>query len=275
MINKESMLISIIITSFNWPEALEKCLQSLKEQSDRNFEVIISDDGSSPSVETMINKIKPTLPFLLKFLWQKHNGFHISKTRNKGIAKSSGDYIIFLDQDNILNQHFIKRQRYHAEPNFFGIHQRIFLNQKLTKKILKSPKSIATKSPIWVLKERLLGNTNKWLASINIPFKRFRYTKKNKWTKTASCFAIWKKDLIKVNGFNENYKSWGYEDSDLLVRLLKKNIFRKSVKNSCFIYHLHHKTVFKSEAEKNLNLDKLNKAIAGKTEPFPGLDQYL
>ncbi|MEK9656834.1 MAG: glycosyltransferase [bacterium] len=274
-INPKTMLISVVITSFNWPEALEQCLIALNEQTDTNFEVIVSDDGSNKETENMINKLKKNLGYTLTFLWQKHIRFHISKTRNKGIAKAKGDYIIFLDQDNICNEHFIANHRKHAQKNYFCLHQRIFINKDLTDLFLKKPFSLAKKKTLWVLKERIKGNLNKYLASINLPLGKLRYTQKTEWKKTASCFAIWKKDLLLVNGFNENYQDWGYEDSDLLVRLLAKNIFRKSAKYSCFVYHLHHKTSFRSEEEKNKNLPKLQATLAGNITPFPGLDQHL
>eukprot|EP01047_Picozoa_sp_COSAG01_P002593 COSAG01_NODE_69_length_28801_cov_10.460038_19_plen_274_part_00 len=273
MINKENMLISIVMTSYNWPEVLKQNLLSLKEQSDTNFEVIITDDGSGPEVKEMINKLKPILPFKLKYLWQKDNGFHNSKTRNRGIAETSGDYIIFLDQDCIPHFEFIKRMRQLSEERYFCTFKRVFIHKKLSKKYLETNFKLHKKQFLWFLAKKILNQASHTENSLCLPFGFNRYKRKQT-IGGHSFIGVWKADLIKINGFNEKFKGWGYEDTDLICRLIQHDIHRKLAHFYCFVSHIYHAPNFASK-DRNKNEALFKKTLAGKNTNFPGLDQYL
>lgn len=63
--------------------------------------------------------------------------------------------------------------------------------------------------------------------------------------------SFWKKDLLEVNGYNEDIKGWGREDSEIALRLLKKGLSLKRIKNAAIQYHLHHKEASKNQLEFN------------------------
>ena len=90
-------LISIIVTVYNREDFLEECLQSIKNQTYKNFEVIIIDDGSTDKSKEIALKFQNE-DNRFKLIASEHIGFPLAK--NLGLANVSGDYIIFLDSDD-------------------------------------------------------------------------------------------------------------------------------------------------------------------------------
>ena len=87
------MRVSLIITTYNWPESLILVLMSIENQTIMPQEVIIADDGSTVETQEIISKFQKDSKLNIIHSWQKDNGFRAAKSRNKAIAKSSGDYL--------------------------------------------------------------------------------------------------------------------------------------------------------------------------------------
>ena len=94
-------LISVIISIYNRPDALDAVLRGLSRQTDRNFEVIASDDGSPPSTAVVVESWKARLGVPLSHVWHEHDGFRAPEISNRAILKSRGSYCVFLDGDCI------------------------------------------------------------------------------------------------------------------------------------------------------------------------------
>ena len=90
-------LISIIIPCFNAEKTLEKCLESVVQQSYANLEIIIIDDGSTDETSLIYNKFQSNDERIL-VLKQQNSG--VSKARNTGVKAATGDYICFVDSDD-------------------------------------------------------------------------------------------------------------------------------------------------------------------------------
>ena len=79
-----------------------------------------------------------------------------------------------------------------------------------------------------------------------------RYQKQRRWQGAKTCnLATWKKDLLAIHGFDERIQGWGYEDSDLVIRLMNHGISRKSGKCATEVFHLWHPEENRDNAEKN------------------------
>lgn len=86
--------------------------------------------------------------------------------------------------------------------------------------------------------------------------------------------AFWRKDLLRVNGYNEEFTGWGREDSELAIRLINAGIKKRFLKFGGICYHLWHKEA--SREMEQINIDRMNNAINQKLIESPkGLDQYL
>ena len=93
-------LISIVVPVFNIKDYLIKCVESLVNQTYKNTEIILVDDGSTDGSELLCDKLKSTYPSVKAY--HKKNG-GLSDARNYGIIKSSGQYITFVDGDDYLH----------------------------------------------------------------------------------------------------------------------------------------------------------------------------
>ena len=131
--------ISILLATYNWPEALRFCLESLETQTDRNFEIIIADDGSKPETATLIHSMKERSRHSIQHLWQEDQGFRKTMILNQAIRAAQGEYLIFLDGDCIVQPDFVKRHRQLAKPRMMVTGSRVLLSESLTQKILSWP----------------------------------------------------------------------------------------------------------------------------------------
>lgn len=96
--------ISLIVPVYNTEKYLNKCIDSLINQSYDDIEIIIINDGSTDYSENLIKSYNDKR---IKYISKKNEG--IGKTRNLGIEKSSGEYLAFVDSDDYLNENFCEK----------------------------------------------------------------------------------------------------------------------------------------------------------------------
>jgi len=94
------MLISIIIPTYNEEKVIEECISSLQNQTERNYEIICVDDGSTDDTKNILKSLK------VKFLEQTHQG--PASARNRGARKAKGKILVFIDSDMTFDKNFIK-----------------------------------------------------------------------------------------------------------------------------------------------------------------------
>ena len=129
-------LVSVVVTTYERPDALDAVLRGLAHQTDRNFEIIIADDGSGPDTARAVEAWSSRLAVPIKRVWHEHRGFRGGEIRNRGIRASTGGLCIFLDGDCIPRADFVARHRRLAEPGWFVTGNRILLSQQLTDTVL-------------------------------------------------------------------------------------------------------------------------------------------
>jgi glycosyltransferase involved in cell wall biosynthesis len=236
-------MISVIITTYNRPDALELVLKALAEQDVAydDFEVIIADDGSTSVTKKMLKAWQKKSPFSLKHVWQKHLGFRAGKARNNAVKKARGDYLIFLDGDSVPLTSFIRRHRKLASPGYFVVGNRILLNKSFTKKVLSNSWPIY-RWTFWKWFNAYCHRfCNRFLPFLTLPLGVLRKLRPKTWQGAKTCnLGMWRKDFLKVHGFDESFFGWGYEDSDLVIRLIKRGIKRKDGHFAVPVLHLWH-----------------------------------
>ena len=100
-------LVSIIVPAYNVERYLEKCLESLVSQSYKNLEIIVVNDGSTDSTQSIIDSYTLKYPHIIKS-YKKLNG-GIADTRNFGLSKVNGHYFTFLDSDDYMEENTIEK----------------------------------------------------------------------------------------------------------------------------------------------------------------------
>ena len=130
------MQISVIVTTYNRPDALTLVLHGLAAQTDSNFEVIVADDGSNDDTRQMIHRFQSESQLVLKQVWHEDEGFRAAAIRNKAVAASEGDYLVFLDGDCMVFPDFLAEHVRLREPRRFTTGNRMLLNRELTEETL-------------------------------------------------------------------------------------------------------------------------------------------
>jgi glycosyltransferase involved in cell wall biosynthesis len=234
--------VSVIVTTHDRHDALAAVLLGLAGQNSRNFEVVIADDGSDPDASALAET------FGANHVWHPHRGFRAAAIRNRAVEASSGNYLIFLDGDCVPRPSFVKRHRSLAEAGWFVAGNRALLSQKATFQVLSSDGRLPDN---WLLR-RLCGDIDRLSPLLTFPIPR--KMDPGRWTGAQSCnLGMWRSDFERVGGFDEAYEGWGYEDSDLVVRLIRDGVRRKDGRFSTGVVHLWHPPRDRTASGRNYN----------------------
>ena len=258
---------SLITPTYNWPEALELLLLSLKNQTYLPNEVIIADDGSRKETQQLIKKFQQNFPVPLHHVWHEDNKNQKPAIMNKAIAKSKYDYIIEIDGDIIMHKDFVKDHLKKAVKNTFLYGSRVNIKKSYLKDLFKK-KQISFHFFSKGIKKR--GRT------LHIPLLSNLYKEEStRSSKLRGCnMSFWRDDFIKINGFNENLVGWGIDDSEMIQRLLNIGVKGKRLKFAGLVYHIYHKEQDKSHININEIIEK-ETTVNNITFIEKGVNQYL
>ncbi len=245
-------LISVIVTTYNWEAALANCVRSLFAQQDVNFEIIIADDGSGKATHTLIQQLAHESPVPFLHCFHADQGFRAGTIRNKAVLACQGDYLLFMDGDCVVFPHFIHRHRLLMQQGYFVAGNRILLNQQLTATVLQSELCLHRQSLLNFIGWRLQGKINRLLPLLYVPINFLRLLRPQYWQQAMTCnLALWKQDFFTVNGFDQAFEGWGYEDSDLVIRLIHAGIRRKEGRFAVPVLHLWHLQNDRAQQQRN------------------------
>ena len=229
------MKISLIVTTYNNAIFLDNCLHSISCQVEMPYEIIIADDGSSDNTREVVQRWKSIFRIPFKHVWQEDKGFRLARVRNLAMSLSSGDYLIIIDGDVILNKFFVQDHHEMAKKGYFVCGSRVILTEKLTRFIQVNQ---LTDVPLFKLKMGWWTNALRCFTLRHLlapSYDRTIY-------KVRGCnMAFWKTDVEKVNGFDENFVGWGFEDTDFAVRLYLAGVKKLVLKFGGVQYHQYHK----------------------------------
>ena len=261
------MKTALLISTYNWNEALTLVLNSLKIQTVLPTEVLIADDGSRPETKQLIDKFAAELPIPVKHFWHEDLGFRKSKILNKAVAKTNCEYIIQIDGDCIMHPKFVEDHLKFASENQYLYGTRSGLKKEALSYIFKDNIyrfNCFSKN----LSKRTRAIHCLFLAKNNKPHTSFS-------SQFRGCnVSFWRKDFIEVNGYNEDFEGWGREDSDLVIRMNNKGVLALRLRYAGIVYHIYHKDNSRDNFLKNDAIQ--NETIKNKTiRCEKGVDQYL
>jgi glycosyltransferase involved in cell wall biosynthesis len=263
---------SLVISTYNRPDALELCLESVLRQVRLPDEIVIADDGSGPATKDLVLAMQQKSPVPLVHVWQPDDGYQLARIRNRAFAGAAGDYLVQIDGDLVLDDHFVLDHLQMSRPGTFVSGARAMMDETLTAQLLKKEVSItAIRQHREHLGRKHNGVRSVLLRNLSYLFQRNRRNYKY----VLGCnMAFWKKDLLHVNGYNESFKGWGKEDNELAVRLLNAGVQLRFIKFGAVVYHLHHKVADLSAVP--ANEEKLLQTIAQQTTFVPaGMNNYI
>jgi glycosyltransferase involved in cell wall biosynthesis len=229
-------------------------------------EVILADDGSGDDTRWLFVEWRGQQAFRCKHAWQKHEGFRRARILNQAIAAARSDLIVFLDGDTVPHPRFIADHRALAREQQFVQGHRALVEQKAAAWFGSDEFASDRRRALWQWQLRGLKHAFRWPR----PLPRVRADLRG----IRGCnLAIWRADLVAINGYNEVFTGWGREDSELAVRLMNSGVRRLDVRGWALCYHLWHPLV--SRAGLPLNDNLLAQAIAAKSKRCAaGLDHH-
>ena len=244
--------ISVIITTYNRPDALSTVVEACFAQDDLGFEIIIADDGSGHNTRQAVAALQARAPVPLRHVWQEDLGFRAARVRNLGTLDAKGDYIIFLDGDCVPQRNFISQHRKLAQRGYLVQGSRILLNEQVTAQVLAQHLDLHGLNLGDKLSWRGRGALNKVMPLLFTLPDAGRTRRRFTWRRIKSCnLAVWRSDLELVNGFDESFLGWGHEDADLVLRLFNAGIMRKDGAYATEVFHLWHKENVRDQATSN------------------------
>lgn len=234
-------LISVIVATYNRPDALAAVLRSLSRQTDRDFEVIVADDGSGPATARVVADGVARLPVHVAHVRHEDRGFRLAEIRNRAICVAKGEYCIFLDGDCIVRNNFVSAHRRLAESGWFVTGNRILLSQELTERILRDDLDAEQWGAATWVGHLLHENVNRIAPLFDLRLGILRKLHSRQWRGArGSNVAFWRSDLLRVDGFDAAFSGWGREDSDIFIRLIRSGTLRKDGRFATGVLHLWH-----------------------------------
>lgn len=242
------MEISVIFSTYNSEEWLEKVILGFSVQTFRNFEIIIADDGSREATKDLIDKLRTEIDIPIIHVWQEDNGFQKSQILNKAILASTSDYLIFTDGDCIPRKDFVEVHDKFREKGYFLSGGYFKLPMDISKLISKDD----------IINQRCFDLN--WLKANGLPssFKNIKFLASGLGSKILNFVTPtnaswnghnssgWKQDLMEVNGFNQEMQ-YGGQDRELGERLFNKGLKSKQIRYSAICVHLDHKRGYVNE----------------------------
>lgn len=258
--------LGLIISTFDRPEALAKVLAGVERQTQAPDEVLISDDGSKEPTLALVRKWGATQPFRVQHVWHEHKGFHKTVILNKTVAETTAEYLIFLDGDCVPDARYLQDHRKLADRECWVQGRRCFVKEPFV------PQFEAGRVPVW--RWMLAGRITGAAKGIRLPFPIVQRNTAQRGIIGCN-LAVWRDDLIAINGFDEEYSGWGIgEDSDMGTRLYHLGRRRKFVYAHAVVFHLNHPAAPKDHVTGSLQ--RLEETIRSrKVRCAHGLDQYL
>lgn len=262
----ETITLALIINTFNQPDYLNRVLRAVSRQSVLPEEVVLADDGSADETEAVFDRWRAAQKFRCEHAWQEHQGFRRARVLNRAIARAHSEYLVFLDGDTIPHPRFVADHRALAGESRFVQGHRALIGEKAAAWFGENNFSADRRRALLQNQISGLKNSFRWPFAFRKINHRLRGIR-------GCNLAIWRSDLVRVNGYNEAFVGWGREDSELAVRLKNSGVRRLDVRGRALCYHLWHPPV--SRAELAGNDEILARAILEEhTRCERGLDQH-
>jgi glycosyltransferase involved in cell wall biosynthesis len=227
------MKLALILNTCNQPDALSRVLWHVAAQTRKPDEVVLADDGSTDETRNLFKGWGDLQAFPCRHAWQENKGFRRSRILNLAIAQTRADYLVFLDGDTVPHPRFIEDHHAMAREGAFVQGHRALTKERAAK---------------WFGQASYRGDVAK--AFFNFELSGVKNAFRWPWPAVQDrtdlrgvrgCnLAIWRRDLVAVNGYNEAFTGWGREDSELAVRLMNSGVRRLDIRGRFACCHLWH-----------------------------------
>jgi len=259
------MKVSVIISFYNKVNFLKLVIAGFERQNFKEFELIISDDGSNSQSVSAVKGIIASSHLKIRHVWHADNGWRKNIILNKSIKASEGEYLIFVDGDCIPHKNFVSDHYNYREENIALTGRRVKFSEEVSNQL--TPANVVNgwiekKFFTSILKDTIFGDTKHFEKglSLNNPLVKNNVRRENTNKQILGCnFSIFKSTLLALNGFDERYLGPCVgEDIDIDVRLLNMGGTVKLLRYCAIQYHIYHPLLSRKSVEENEKILALN-----------------
>lgn len=249
------MKITVIISTYNAEEWLEKVLIGYSVQTYKDFDIIIADDGSRPSTKELIDSYAKDYPVPIRHLWHEDLGYRRQEILNVAIVEANHDYILMTDGDCIPRQDFVEVHAKLAEKGKF-------LSGGYCKLPMTTSKAISKDDIVsgrcfnvsWLKSIDKLGFSNTLKLGANSLIGKFLDIISPTNPSFNNCNSSgFKVDMIAINGYDERMK-YGGPDREFGERLENYGVKGKQIRHKAIVLHLDHARGYKTPESLAANL---------------------
>jgi glycosyltransferase involved in cell wall biosynthesis len=227
---------SVILTSYNDLAILATCFAAFTRQSDPNFEIIIADDGSHQDYAPLLEEWAPRFAFGIVHVKHEDLGFRRARILNRAILSSSSDRLIFADVDCLPHARFVENHMRFLTPGVIITGRRVHVSRDSVPSMEQILSSGLGYGPARLLGLWLRGKARVVEHGVVTPL----FYESSFDGILGSNFSACKPDLLAVNGFNEEFVGYGWEDTDLEFRLKLAGCRLRNLRNRVIQFHLLH-----------------------------------
>jgi glycosyltransferase involved in cell wall biosynthesis len=234
------MHVSLVVLTYNWPEALQQVLRSIAAQTRLPDEVLVADDGSGADTAQLVARQAAGFPTPLRHVWQEDQGFRAARCRNRGIAVSRGEYVVLIDGDMLLHPAFIADHLALCAPGYFLQGGRLKATPAETGRLLAGGQP---RFAPWMDGDFDSFDGTRRLYAFHQPqLARWKAGSRHGGRVMSCNMSFWREDLLRVNGFDERMEGYGAEDRELAARLENAGLHRRPLKWAALAVHLWHRS---------------------------------
>jgi glycosyltransferase involved in cell wall biosynthesis len=254
MEKRRAMRVSVIISTYDSPEWLEKVLWGYSVQDHNDFEVLIADDGSREEIRAHIARLRTETGLLIHHIWHEDEGYRRQTILNKAILEAQTPYLIFTDGDCIPRRDFLSVHVKYAEKGRFLSGGYCKLPMQLSKLITRED-IIGQRSFNfqWLHRHGLRGSSQRRKLTAGSWGKLIDLTTPANATFNNCNSSAWKTDVLAVNGYDERMQ-YGGSDREMGERLTNCGITGKQIRHQAIVVHLDHPRTYKTEESLQKNL---------------------
>jgi len=232
MLNNDNTSISVIIPNFNGRNLLEKNIPSLLSAlGNINYEIIVVDDCSTDDSVTFMEQFYPNIIIVKN---RKNLGF--SATCNKGIFTAKKLLLCLTSTDVTFTKEFFNNAfPYFKNPNVFAVKGEIINYAGNQSNILnkETTSMLYYKRGFLRFNQRVTPDTKNFTGQINGQFVLL-----------GCCFVCTREIMLELNGYNEIFSPFYWEDADIAIRALRKN-YKLIYAPECKVFHETSSTISK------------------------------
>ena len=237
--------MSVVVSTYEWPEALNAVLRGLAEQSDPDFEVVVADDGSGAGTEAMVDSWRAAFGDRLARAWQPDEGFRLARALDLAALACRGDWLVFINGDSVPRRHFVRALRAAFRAGWFVAGRRIQLSRALTASVLGDGLPVHRWSAArWL---RFRSQAGPVLALTNRDRRRVGARRLPPFEPVDRGYGyllgVGRGEFERVNGYDTRFVGWGEEDVDLAVRLQRLGLRCGHGGPQATLLHLWHESL--------------------------------